>query len=248
MLIGATMFGVVGFLPLFVQNVQGHSPTAAGRSLTPLMLGFMAEAEPDDPVVGDELEDAPGDDDGNTINDIVIAANCKSVQLRSERMGSGDGRVYTIYVSVKDNSGNTGTATFKVLVAKSQNGTTAVDNITPLYTVNSSCSGVASRAITMTDLEDKIPTVTTMQSYPNPMGSSATIHYVLPENAHISLGIYNQLGQKVTQLVEGNMSAGDHYQKFDATKLAAGIYFCHLLSINADGKLIELNKKLVVAK
>ncbi len=44
MLIGATMFGVVGFLPLFVQNVQGHSPTAAGRSLTPLMLGFMVSS------------------------------------------------------------------------------------------------------------------------------------------------------------------------------------------------------------
>jgi EmrB/QacA subfamily drug resistance transporter len=43
-LIGMTMFGVVGFLPLFVQNVQGHSPTVAGRSLTPLMLGFMVSS------------------------------------------------------------------------------------------------------------------------------------------------------------------------------------------------------------
>ena len=83
---------------------------------------------------------------------------------------------------------------------------------------------------------------------PNPLSSSATIHYVLPENAHISLGVYNQLGQKVKQLAEGNMIAGNHYQKFDATKLAAGIYFCHLLTITADGKLIELNEKLVVAK
>ncbi|MCU1458179.1 MAG: putative integral rane multidrug-efflux transport protein, partial [Actinomycetia bacterium] len=43
-LIGMSMFGVVGFLPLFVQNVQGHSPTVAGRSLTPLMLGFMVSS------------------------------------------------------------------------------------------------------------------------------------------------------------------------------------------------------------
>ena len=45
-------------------------------------------------VTSDEPEDSGGD--GNTTNDIVIAANCKSVQLRSERMGGGNGRVYTI--------------------------------------------------------------------------------------------------------------------------------------------------------
>jgi MFS family permease len=40
-LLGMTMFGVLSFLPLFVQVVIGTSATSAGRVLTPLMLGFM---------------------------------------------------------------------------------------------------------------------------------------------------------------------------------------------------------------
>jgi EmrB/QacA subfamily drug resistance transporter len=40
-LLGMAMFGVLSFLPLFVQVVLGTSATGAGRVLTPLMLGFM---------------------------------------------------------------------------------------------------------------------------------------------------------------------------------------------------------------
>jgi EmrB/QacA subfamily drug resistance transporter len=36
-----TMFGVISFLPLFVQAVQGKSATQAGRALTPMMLALM---------------------------------------------------------------------------------------------------------------------------------------------------------------------------------------------------------------
>jgi len=89
-------------------------------------------------VTSDELEDAPGNGDGNTSNDIVIAADCKSVQLRAEREGSGNGRVYTIMLTVTDASGNVRTATAKVTVPQSQNGAAAVDD-GPQYTVLGGC-------------------------------------------------------------------------------------------------------------
>src|SRR5205085_12156104 len=53
-------------------------------------------------VSSDEPEDVHEGGDGNTLNDIVIAANCKSVQLRAERQGGGNGRVYTIVLKVTD--------------------------------------------------------------------------------------------------------------------------------------------------
>jgi hypothetical protein len=87
-------------------------------------------------VTSDEVENGNGD--GNTLNDIVIAADCKSVQLRSERDGSADGRVYTIFFSVKDTAGNVTTVSTKVTVPKSQNGSPAVDS-GPHYTVNGTC-------------------------------------------------------------------------------------------------------------
>jgi hypothetical protein len=86
-------------------------------------------------VTSDEFENSAGD--GNTFNDIVIAADCKSVQLRAERDGGDNGRVYTIFFSVKDAAGNTATATSKVVVPHN-NGSGAVDS-GPHYTVTSNC-------------------------------------------------------------------------------------------------------------
>jgi hypothetical protein len=87
-------------------------------------------------VTSDELENSGGD--GNTLNDIVIAADCRSVQLRSEREGGANGRVYTITFKVVDGSGNSSTATAKVTVPKSQGSGPAIDD-GPHYTVISSC-------------------------------------------------------------------------------------------------------------
>lgn len=87
-------------------------------------------------VSSDEPDDSDGD--GSTTNDIVIAADCKSVQLRSERMGGGNGRVYTITFAVSDGAGNVSTATATVTVPKSHNGAAAVDD-GPQNTVLSGC-------------------------------------------------------------------------------------------------------------
>jgi len=86
-------------------------------------------------VTSDEIENGNGD--GNTTNDIIIAADCKSVQLRSEREGNGDGRVYTITFKVTDTHGNVGRATATVVVAHNP-GQTVVDSGVH-YTVNGTC-------------------------------------------------------------------------------------------------------------
>jgi hypothetical protein len=69
-------------------------------------------------VTSDEVQNAPGLSDGNTINDIVIAADCKSVQLRSERDLNGNGRVYTITSRVRDAQGNAHTVTSQIKVRR----------------------------------------------------------------------------------------------------------------------------------
>jgi two-component sensor histidine kinase len=51
-------------------------------------------------VTSDEPDNAPGSSDGNTINDIVITSDCKSVQLRTERDDTKNGRVYVITLRV----------------------------------------------------------------------------------------------------------------------------------------------------
>ncbi len=87
-------------------------------------------------VTSDEPDNGGGD--GNTINDIVIAPDCKTVKLRSERTGNGNGRVYTITFKATDAAGNVSTATAKVTVPHSQNGAAAVDD-GPQHTVLGGC-------------------------------------------------------------------------------------------------------------
>lgn len=91
-------------------------------------------------VSSDEPEDNLSGADGNTLNDIVIAPDCKSVQLRSERDANLDGRVYTITFRVRDSQGNTTTVTATVTVPLNQNGGPAIDSGPGAgYTVVSAC-------------------------------------------------------------------------------------------------------------
>jgi hypothetical protein len=87
-------------------------------------------------VTSDEPEDIAGGGDGNTLHDIVIAADCKSVQVRAERDGNSNGRVYTITLRVRDASGNTSTVTSKLNIFA--NSFNVVDS-GPHYTVNGIC-------------------------------------------------------------------------------------------------------------
>lgn len=88
-------------------------------------------------VSSDEPENGSGD--GNTSNDIVIAADCKSVQLRAERQSGGNGRVYTITLQVADSKGNVRTMTKAVGVPPNQSGMAALLGPGPGYSVTSNC-------------------------------------------------------------------------------------------------------------
>jgi uncharacterized repeat protein (TIGR01451 family) len=81
-------------------------------------------------VTSDEPDDALGE--GNTIDDVVIGADCRSVQLRAERDGTGDGRVYTVTLLLRDGGGAVTRADFEVSVPHSQNGDPAVKGATAL--------------------------------------------------------------------------------------------------------------------
>jgi hypothetical protein len=76
-------------------------------------------------VSSDEPDDAAGNGDGNTRNDIVIV-DAQHVDVRAERAGNGNGRVYRIGFEVQDASGNTTSGVCLVGVPHSQGGAGAV--------------------------------------------------------------------------------------------------------------------------
>ncbi len=63
------------------------------------------------------------------------------------------------------------------------------------------------------------------QNYPNPFNPGTKISFSLPQAENVKVIIYDQLGQKVTELVNGNMEAGKHEVEFNASNLASGLYF-----------------------
>src|SRR5919106_4743582 len=66
-------------------------------------------------VTSNEPDNAPGDEDGNTTEDIVIVDD-DTFHLRAERSEDGSGRIYTITYLATDACGNAATASASVLV------------------------------------------------------------------------------------------------------------------------------------
>ena len=81
-----------------------------------------------------------------------------------------------------------------------------------------------------------------LQNFPNPFNPSTTIKYALPENEKVTIEIYDMLGREVAELVNGEVEAGYHEVKFDASNLASGIYFYRMSA----GSFIQVNKMLLL--
>lgn len=85
-----------------------------------------------DGVTQDEPVNGLGD--GDTSPDaFLVAGSSDQVELRAERSGTGDGRVYRIAFTGDDGRGGTCTGVVRVAVPKAQNGNAAVDSAPPSF-------------------------------------------------------------------------------------------------------------------
>ncbi|NUM75189.1 hypothetical protein HUU40_12575, partial [candidate division KSB1 bacterium] len=55
------------------------------------------------------------------------------------------------------------------------------------------------------------------QNHPNPFNPSTTMQFDMPEAAHVTLKIYNSVGQLIKQVASGNYASGRHKVVWDAT-------------------------------
>ena len=74
------------------------------------------------------------------------------------------------------------------------------------------------------------------QNYPNPFNPSTTIKYDIAQAGHVSLDVYNILGQQVATLVDGMQPAGRYSVLWDGRTrngaTATGIYFLRIRAEN----------------
>ena len=181
-------------------------------------------------VTSDEVEDARGGGDGNTDNDIYFDGT--TLNLRAERQGSGNGRVYTVHLAIEDEHGNLSTATAQVHVPKSRNRVAVDDGA--VYEVFGPALGRLNGAAGEELATALIPEGYELsQNYPNPFNPSTTISYALPEAGNVTLVVYDLRGSQVAELANGWQSAGIHRANFNASNLAAGTY---LYVLTVDGE------------
>ena len=81
------------------------------------------------------------------------------------------------------------------------------------------------------------------QNFPNPFNPSTVINFSLPIASDVNLSVFNSLGEKVVELVNGVMEAGNHKVEFNAANLPSGIYFYKISSGN-----FSSIKKMVLLK
>jgi hypothetical protein len=78
--------------------------------------------------------------------------------------------------------------------------------------------------------------------YPNPFNATTKIVFDLAVAGHVTLQIFNSIGQKVQTLVDEHYQAGRHTYIFQANKLASGIY---LLRMDVNG-MIDSHKLILM--
>ena len=66
------------------------------------------------------------------------------------------------------------------------------------------------------------------QAYPNPFSSITNINYSIPDDANVSIKLYNVLGGKVASLTDAMQTSGQHSLQFDGSALRQGLYYCEM--------------------
>ncbi|MBN1464328.1 DUF3160 domain-containing protein, partial [candidate division KSB1 bacterium] len=67
-----------------------------------------------------------------------------------------------------------------------------------------------------------------MQNYPNPFNPTTSLLYQVTAPGHVSLSVYNTLGEEIALLVDRNHAPGDYRSEWDGRDFSTGIYFAVL--------------------
>lgn len=90
------------------------------------------------------------------------------------------------------------------------------------------------------------------QNYPNPFNPQTVINYHMPSANHVTIKVYDALGNEVATLIDRRVEGGDHFVTFNGSNLSSGIYFCKMFagdpSLLGTGKSFSDSRKMLLIK
>ena len=118
---------------------------------------------------------------------------------------------------------------------------TAINRIDSGFLVDGRLRG-ATTAIGESGKTESPLTYELSQNYPNPFNPITLIRFTIPDRIHVSLQVFNVLGQEVVSLVNEEKAPGAYEVRFDAKDLSSGAYFYLLRA----GAYVQLKKLLIL--
>jgi len=79
------------------------------------------------------------------------------------------------------------------------------------------------------------------KNYPNPFNPSTKIKFAIPARQHVTLKVFNLLGNEVATLVNDVRDAGSYTVEFNAKNLSSGVYYCRIQA----GSFTQTNKMIL---
>ena len=127
------------------------------------------------------------------------------------------------------------------------------DNLIGWGTVN---AVAAINAIPLTGIQpsEEMPATFALdQNFPNPFNPSTYIVYTIPEDAFVSVTLYNELGQEVRTLVSAQDAAGSHRIMWDGKDsagkpAASGMYLYRISAVTSNGNIFTQSRKMMLLK
>ena len=84
------------------------------------------------------------------------------------------------------------------------------------------------------------------QNFPNPSNPTSKINFQIPENAHVTIKIFNLIGEEVNTLLNEEREAGFYSVEFNGSSMASGVYLYRLSSVNSENTFTKTMKLILV--
>ncbi len=138
--------------------------------------------------------------------------------------------------------GDTQEVVFGIIIAR---GTSNINSVQELKSADDAVQKAFDQTYKITAVNQASPVIRKFQlkqNYPNPFNPATVISFQLPAGSQVSLKVYDALGTEVATLVNEYRNPGTHEVKFDAARLASGVYYYRLQA----GAFVQANKMLLM--